>query len=77
MGRPHGATLDVVASHFHLKLKYHNLQGLVTINAYLEGEKRIYEALKRDKGEGIAMKINVDSLTIQLMTTYIYPQRSD
>lgn len=45
------ATLDVVASLMHLKLKYHNLTGEpITINSNLKGETRIYEALQRDQG---------------------------
>lgn len=40
LGRPFVAMVGVVASPFHLKLKYHNLQGeLLTINADLKGEK--------------------------------------
>lgn len=56
-------TLDVVASFVHLKHKYHNLQGEpVTINADLEGVRRIYQSLYKYQGEGMAMDINVASL---------------
>lgn len=51
--------LDDVDLLFHLKLKYHNLRGEPTlINVDLEGEKIIYQVLKRDKGEVLAMEIN-------------------
>lgn len=59
--------LDVVASIVHLKLKYHNLQGKLTIiNTDLEGAKIIFQALLQDQREGEAMDINVASLTSQL-----------
>lgn len=77
MGRPLAATLDIVALSVHLKLKYHNLQGeSAIINADLEGEKRIYQALQKVQGEGIAMEINVASLTGKLNKMGVCPQKS-
>lgn len=69
--------LDVITSLVHLKIKYHNLlRKLETINADLEGEKRIYMALHKDKGEGIAMELNVISLIQQLNRMGIHPPKS-
>lgn len=56
--------LDVVASLVHLKLNYYNMQGESgTIDIDLEGEKRIYQALKNDHREAISMELNSISLT--------------
>lgn len=42
--------LDVVSSLVHLKLKYKNLhEELVTIDADIEVEKKIYQDLQKDQ----------------------------
>lgn len=55
LGIPFVVALDVVASPVHLYLKFHNLHDeRVSINADLEGAKRIYQALQQNKGESKA-----------------------
>lgn len=50
LGRLFTDTLDMMAYHVHLKLKYHNVHDeLVTINAVQFGTKRIHKALQCDK----------------------------
>lgn len=67
MGSAFAAILDAIASLIHLKLKYHNFPREPTIiNADLKGTKIIYQALQRDQGDGVAMEINVASLTGEL-----------
>lgn len=67
---------DIMASSVHLKIKYHNLHGEPTIiNIYIEGAKIIYQALQRDQGEGIAMEINMASLSSKLRDMNILPPR--
>lgn len=77
LGRLSTTTLDALTLSTHLKLKHYNLQGdPVTINVNLEGEKRIYQALQRDQGEGKLMEINMTSIIGQLRSMSIYPPRS-
>lgn len=73
LGRPFATMLNVVASPMHLKLKYQNLQGeMATIKADIDGKKRIYQALQKDQGEGVAMDINVASFP-RTKTTSAHP----
>lgn len=62
LGRPFIATLDIVASLIHVKLKYQNFHNdLVTISVDLLGAKRIYKVLQHDQkeGEDKVMEINM------------------
>lgn len=77
LGWPIASTLDVVASLVHLNLEYYNLQGESTaISADVEEGKRIYKAFQKYHGEGIAMEMNVTSLTRKLNRMGIHPPRS-
>lgn len=66
--------MDIVASLVYLKHKYHNIQGeSFTINSDLEGQQRIYQALQKDQGEGVSIKINITSLTGHISMMGIHP----
>lgn len=52
LGRPFVATLDVVTSLLHLKLKFHNLHNEpITVDEDLIGAKRIYNAFQQNQKE--------------------------
>lgn len=76
LGRAFLTMLDIVASLVHLKLNYYNMQGESgTIDIDLEGEKRIYQALKNDHREAIAIELNSISLTSQINRMCIHPPK--
>lgn len=67
LGQPFAAILIVVALSVYLKMKFHNLHGESdTISVNLEGVKRIYQDLQKDREEGATMEINIASIPGQL-----------
>lgn len=68
--------LEIVASHVHLRRKYHNLHGEPAVSHFdLETDKKIHHALLRDLGGGTTMEINMAFLIWELRSLNLYTSR--